>query len=80
MSTYLREGQKSANLFCCVLMLTVNHHAIPSQTLLEVDETTEQFISVFIFNIFINKSSHQNKDMISVFGIRVENQSGKSVK
>ena len=46
----------------------------------EVDETTEQFTSVFIVNIFINKSSQQNKDMISVFGIRVENQSGKSVK
>ena len=30
----------------------------------EVDETTEQFTSVFIVNIFINKSSHQNKDII----------------
>ena len=61
-------------------MLTVNHHAIPSQTLLEVDETTEQFISVFIFNIFINKSSH-NKDIICynlLFGIRVENHSEES--
>ena len=30
----------------------------------EVDETTEQFTSVLIVNIFINKSSHQNKDII----------------
>ena len=33
-------------------------------TPVEVDETTEQFTSVFIVNIFINKSSHQNKDII----------------
>ena len=36
----------------------------PGSAPVEVDETTEQFTSVFIVNIFINKSSHQNKDMI----------------